>query len=156
LARTFFVETPGNGLQAMKRRAFHPFPARRAIPNWRTAQSLSPHAGRGKTNAFSRRISRPSFAHHHEDSLRPQKKRERSAERRMLQEPRVRGAAAQLAIAAPAFRRSTTALATGYDPDGSASEPRFPTPARQVFCLLSPLAAVKHAPCRPVLLPVER
>jgi len=64
--------------------------------------------------------------------------RERSAERRVVNGPRVRGAAAQLAIAALAFRRSAAALATGFYPDGSALDPRFPPPARQAFCLLSP------------------
>jgi len=42
----------------------------------------------------------------------------------------LRSAAARLAIGALAFRRSAAALATGYHPDGSAPDPRFPPPAK--------------------------
>ncbi len=49
------------------------------------------------------------------------------------------------------------ALATGYHPDGSAPEPGFP---RRWLTGVLPAslddAAVKHAPCRPVLMPVDR
>jgi hypothetical protein len=49
------------------------------------------------------------------------------------------------------------ALATGYDPDGSAPEPGFPqTGLAGCFARLALLSAVKHAPCRPVFLPVDR
>jgi len=47
------------------------------------------------------------------------------------------------------------ALATGYYPDGSASEPGFPRRLTGV-CLLAKETAVKHAPCGPVLVPVDR
>jgi hypothetical protein len=85
-------------------------------------------------------------------------KRERSAERRMS------------AIAAPSaaarFSRTRrarpsaltlTALTTGYHPDGSAPEPGFPqTRLAGCFARLALLSAVKHAPCGPVFLPVDR
>jgi len=49
------------------------------------------------------------------------------------------------------------ALATGYHPDGSAPEPGFP---RRWLTGVLPAsrkgAAVKHAPCGPVLMPVDR
>jgi len=49
------------------------------------------------------------------------------------------------------------ALATGYYPDGSAPEPGFPR-RRLTGVLPASLknAAVKHAPCGPVLVPVDR
>jgi hypothetical protein len=49
------------------------------------------------------------------------------------------------------------ALATGYYPDGSAPEPGFPR-RRLTRVLPASLkdAAVKHAPCGPVLMPVDR
>jgi hypothetical protein len=49
------------------------------------------------------------------------------------------------------------ALATGFYPDGSALEPGFPR--RRLTGVLPALlkdAAVKHAPCGPVLMPVDR
>ena len=50
------------------------------------------------------------------------------------------------------------ALATGFYPDGSASEPGFPqTAANGCFSRFAgKAAAVKHAPCGPVLVPVDR
>src|ERR1700733_1479177 len=49
------------------------------------------------------------------------------------------------------------ALATGYYPDGSAPEPGFPQTSRAgCFARLALLSAVKHAPCGPVFLPVDR
>jgi len=47
-------------------------------------------------------------------------------------------AAAHPWLDAPAYRRFTAALATGYYPDGSAPEPGFPkSQARWVFCPLA-------------------
>jgi len=49
------------------------------------------------------------------------------------------------------------ALATGYYPDGSAPEPGFPRRRLTRVLPVSPKdAAVKHAPCGPVFLPVDR
>jgi hypothetical protein len=53
------------------------------------------------------------------------------------------------------------ALATGYYPDGSAPEPGFPRRPLTGVSPVSPTqkkkhAAVKHAPCGPVLVPVDR
>jgi hypothetical protein len=49
------------------------------------------------------------------------------------------------------------ALATGYYPDGSAPEPGFPRRRLTGVLPASPNdAAVKHAPCGPVFLPVDR
>jgi hypothetical protein len=49
------------------------------------------------------------------------------------------------------------ALATGYYPDGSAPEPGFPRrPLTGVSPASPTIAAVKHAPCGPVLVPVDR
>jgi hypothetical protein len=53
------------------------------------------------------------------------------------------------------------ALATGYYPDGSAPEPGFPRRPLTGVSPASPakeekIAAVKHAPCGPVLVPVDR
>jgi hypothetical protein len=58
---------------------------------------------------------------------------------------------------APAFRRFTAALATGYYPDGSAPEPGFLKTRRTGCFAPSPQSPrVKHAPCGPVLLPADR
>jgi len=48
------------------------------------------------------------------------------------------------------------ALATAFYPDGSAPEPGFPRLDWRLFCPLRQTAAVKHAPCGPVLVPVDR
>ena len=53
------------------------------------------------------------------------------------------------------------ALATGYYPDGSAPEPGFPRRPLTGVSPVSPTkrkrnAAVKHAPCGPVFVPVDR
>jgi len=53
------------------------------------------------------------------------------------------------------------ALATGYYPDGSAPEPGFPRRPLTGVSPASPTqkkkhAAVKHAPCGPVFVPVDR
>jgi hypothetical protein len=49
------------------------------------------------------------------------------------------------------------ALATGYYPDGSAPEPGFPRRRLTRVLPASPKsAAVKHAPCGPVFVPVDR
>jgi hypothetical protein len=58
---------------------------------------------------------------------------------------------------APAFRRFTAALTTGYYPDGSAPEPGFRKTRRAgVLPIRRMTSCVKHAPCGPVLLPVDR
>ena len=48
------------------------------------------------------------------------------------------------------------ALATGFYPDGSAPEPGFPRLWLAELPASPNDAAVKHAPCRPVLMPVDR
>jgi hypothetical protein len=85
-------------------------------------------------------LPRPSFARHHDaiskNRFAPGNKRE--AKRRKAHANHVRAAPADVAICrclkarlraaiegAPAFRRFTAALATGYHPDGSAPEPGF-------------------------------
>ena len=94
------------------------------------------------------------------------KKGKRSAERRIVQpcphrqtslrNSSVRGCALQ-----PAARRlsalTLAALATGYYPDGSAPEPGFPRRRLTGVLPASPNnTAVKHAPCGPVFVPVDR
>jgi len=52
---------------------------------------------------------------------------------------------------------SLAAFATGYYPDGSSSRTGFPAASadRCFACFAEKLAAVKHAPCGPVLVQVD-
>jgi hypothetical protein len=75
---------------------------------------------------------------------------------RSLRNSSVRGCA-QNVSRARLSALTLAALATGYYPDGSAPEPGFPRRRLTGVLPASPNnAAVKHAPCRPVLLPVDR
>jgi len=78
---------------------------------------------------------------------------------RSLRNSSVRGCA-QLYLRARLSALSFAALATGYYPDGSAPEPGFPRRRLTGVLPASPKerksAAVKHAPCGPVFLPVDR
>ena len=112
---------------------------------------------------------RPSSAHHHAPKkIRPQQKGRRSAERRMCQ-PYPRSSDKRRRL--PMLQRGCAPLSGARPPSGAS--PRHSPPATtpmaqpqnrvsakygaQVFC---PFAAhalcVKHAPCGPVLLPVDR
>src|SRR6202167_2338970 len=98
-------------------------------------------------------------------STRPRQKRESGAPKgalsnhvrtdRQVCETRLCAAACRAARHLSAL--TLAALATGYYPDGSAPEPGFPR-RRLTGVLPASLknAAVKHAPCGPVLLPVDR
>ena len=96
------------------------------------------------------------------------KKGKRSAERRMSYQCPHRRQVRSLrnsSVCGRALRRqharlsalTLAALATGYYPDGSAPEPGFPR-RRLTGVLPASLkdAAVKHAPCGRVLMPVDR
>jgi hypothetical protein len=111
--------------------------------------------------SFSRRVVASEFCQaipKTSTKIRFQKKTgKRSAERRI-----VLPISASSAAACRAARRlsalTLAALATGYYPDGSAPEPGFP---RRPLTGVSPASpakgtAVKHAPCGPVLVPVDR
>src|ERR1700683_5130340 len=115
--------------------------------------------------------SHPSFANDDNAKKRfaASKKGKRSAERRIvllmtapqtslrsLRNSSVRGCA-QNDSRARLSALTLAALATGYYPDGSAPEPGFPR-RRLTGVLPASLknAAVKHAPCGPVLVPVDR
>ena len=68
-----------------------------------------------------------------------------------------RGCALLLKRRARLSALTLAALATGYYPDGSAPEPGFPkTDLAECFARLARLSSVKHAPCGPVFLPVDR
>src|ERR1700722_4394323 len=102
----------------------------------------------------------------------PNKKGKRSAERRIVQpcphrytglrNSSVRGCAPLSFFAARRLSALTlAALATGYYPDGSAPEPGSPLRPLTDVSSASPAkrkehAAVKHAPCGPVFVPVDR
>jgi len=102
------------------------------------------------------------------EKIRLRRKGRRSAERRMCQScprssdkrRRLPMLSARLRAAlggAPAFRRFTAALANGFYPDGSAPEPGFRKTRRAgVLPMRRMTSCVKHAPCGPVLLPVDR
>jgi len=119
--------------------------------------------------------SHPSFANDDNAKKRfaASKKGKRSAERRIvlpmtapqtslrsLRNSSVRGCA-QNDSRARLSALTLAALATGYYPDGSAPEPGFPRRPLTGVSPVSPTrkknnAAVKHAPCGPVFLPVDR
>jgi hypothetical protein len=127
-------------------------------------------------------LTRPSLPHHHATKDSPLNKRgKRSAERRMPSMSALRkqvdavcaahllrGCAPLISSLPPGGGGSgggcarlsaltLAALATGYHPDGSAPEPGFPkTDLAECFARLAQLSSVKHAPCRPVFLPVDR
>ncbi len=114
---------------------------------------------------FSRRLTASELCH-----ATTTNNNKREAERRKAHCPtyvRVKRGCAWLESRAPPFGAHAAALATGCYPDGSALEPGFPRPLAQgvagerTFCPRRPTTkatktAVKHAPCRPVLVPVDR
>jgi hypothetical protein len=114
--------------------------------------------GMGKRSRSRGASSRPSFAHHNAKKRFASKKQGSGAPKGALSNQYPRLARLRAALAARRLSALTlAALATGYYPDGSAPEPGFPR-RRLTGVLPASLknAAVKHAPCGPVLLPVDR
>ena len=105
---------------------------------------------------------RPSFAHHNAKKRFASKKQGSGAPKGALSNQYPRLARLRAALAARRLSALTlAALATGYYPDGSAPEPGFPRRPLTGVSPVSPTqkkkhAAVKHAPCGPVLVPVDR
>ena len=112
----------------------------------------------------------PSFAHHNAKKRCFLQKGKRSAERRIvlpMSAPQTSLRSLRKRRAHCFFQRAhlsaltLAALATGFYPDGSAPEPGFPRrPRNRCFSRFANQrkkdAAVKHAPCGPVLVPVDR